>query len=107
MFKTERLTIDISFSIPEWFPPDRLDYKKSYYYPKDHAFAGSYDHSKYYNSAEENLFNRFNKEGIKEICNHHWIEFEYDGYPVLLPNWIEKITNRLDKFFNQYKEAKE
>jgi len=106
MFKTEQLTIDVTFSIPQWFPPDRLDYSKAHYNPKGHMYEGSYDHSTYHNSAEDNLFNRFNKDGINEICSYYWIKFEYDGNPKQLSEWIEKMTNKLNKFFKQYKEGR-
>ena len=105
MINTELLTIEISFSIPQWFPPNRLDYSKAHYFDKYHAYAGSYDRSTYHNSAEDNLFNRF--KDIKEICNYYHITMEYDGTPEQLPNWIKLKKIQLNKFFNQYKEAKE
>jgi hypothetical protein len=105
MFQSERLTIKIAFTIPQWFPPNRLDYRKAHYYDKYHAYAGSFDHSTYHNSAEDNLFNRF--KNLKEVCNYHWIEFEYEGSPEHLPKWIERTTDRLNQFFKQYKESKE
>jgi hypothetical protein len=105
MINTELLTIEVSFDIPNWFPPDRLDYSKAHYYDKQHAYAGSYDHSSYHNSAEDNLFNRF--KDIKELCKNYWIMFEYDGTPEQLPNWVKIKQEQLNRFFNQYKEAKE
>ena len=105
MFKTRCICIDITFDIPNWFPPTRLDYSKAYYNPEGHAYAGAYDHSVDYNSAEENIFKRF--KNIKEICNCHWILFEYDGSPEQLTNWIKTKQEQLNRFFNQYKEGKE
>lgn len=105
MFKTKTIGIRICFAIPQWFPPTRLDYTQSHYNPKGHAYAGAFDHSTDHNSAEDNLFNRFND--IQEICKSYWIKFEYDGTPEQLPNWIETKQEQLNRFFNQYKEAKE
>ena len=107
MYKTKVNVIEIkvSFDIPNWFPPNRFDQTKALYFDKHHAYAGSYSHSTYFNSAEDLLWKRFPE--MKEICNHSWIELEYDGTPEQLPKWIEKITNRLNNFFNRYKEAKE
>jgi len=106
MFKTKTNVIEIkvSFDIPNWFPQDRFVKTKAHYYDKNHAYAGSYSHSTYSNSAEDLLWKQFPE--MKELCNSFWIELEYKGNPEQLPEWIEKITNRLDKFFNQYKEAK-
>jgi hypothetical protein len=105
MFKTEALGIKMAFSIPQWFPPDRLDYSKAYHNPEGHRYAGSYDHSTYHNSAEDNLLKQF--KDIKELCKYYWIEFEYDGTPEQLPKWIERTKMQLDNFFKRYKESKE
>ena len=105
MFNTEALGIKIAFSIPQWFPPDRLDYTRSHHNPEGHAYAGAFDHSTNHNSAEDNLFRQF--KDIKEFCNNYWIEFEYDGTPEQLTNWIKKTKMQLDNFFKQYKEGKE
>ncbi|GAG96520.1 unnamed protein product [marine sediment metagenome] len=104
MFNSEAIEIRIAFSIPQWFPPTRLDYTKSHYNPEGHVYAGSFDHSTYHNSAEDNLFNRF--KDMKEICSNYWITFEYDGNPEQLTNWMKTKQEQLNRFFNQYKEAK-
>jgi hypothetical protein len=105
MINTELLTIEVSFDTPNWFPPDRLDYSRTIYYPKGHAYAGSYDCTVYHNSAEDNILNRF--KDITETYKYYWIKFEYHGSPEKLSQWIKNTQNRLNKFFNQYKEAKE
>lgn len=105
MIKTSYGTIEVSFNLPNWFPPDRLDYSNAHHFDKQHAYAGSYNYSSYHNSAEDNIFNRF--KDIKEICNYYHITFEYDGTPEQLSNWIKTKEGQLDRFFNRYKEAKE
>jgi len=104
MFNSEAIEIKVSFSIPEWFPPDRLDYSKAHHYDQSHAYAGSYDHSTYHNSAEDNLWNQF--KDIKEMCNYYWIEIEYDGSPEHLSDWIETMKGKLNRFFRRYKEGR-
>jgi hypothetical protein len=105
MFNSEAIEIKISFSIPQWFPPTRLDYTRSHYNPEGHVYAGAFDHSTYHNSAEDNLFNQF--KDVKEFCMNYWIEFEYDGSPEHLSDWIETMKGKLNQFFRQYKEGKE
>ena len=107
MYKTKVNVIEVkvSFNIPNWFPPNRFDITKAHHFDKNHAYAESYSHSTYHNSAEDMLWKRFPE--MKELCNCHWIELEYEGIPEQLPEWIELKKKKLNSFFNRYKEAKE
>ena len=66
--KTNVIEIRVSFDIPNWFPQNRFDVTKAHYHDKHHAYAGSYSHSTYHNSAEDQLYKRFPE--IKETCKY-------------------------------------
>lgn len=103
--KTNVVEIKVSFDIPQWFPQDRFDFNKSHFNSKFDAYPGAYSHSTYHNTAEDQLWKRFPE--MKEICNNAWIEFEYEGNPEQLIDWIELKKKQLNTFFNRYKESKE
>lgn len=106
MYKTKVMQdIRITFEIPNWFPQDRFDVTKVHHFDKYHAYAGSYSHSTYHNTAEDQLWKRFPE--MSESCRYYWIEMEYDGDIEQLTEWIELKKKQLNSFFNRYKEAKE
>lgn len=100
---TEPLTVEISFSLPQWFPQERFDYTNVIRYPTGHVYAGSYDSSTYENSATDALF----KLGdVKELCPYYWVSFEISASDDI-PAGIAKIERKLHNFLKRYKEAKE
>jgi hypothetical protein len=82
-------SINITFTIPEWFPQDRFDY-----YTGMESFG---------NRAEDLFFKRF--PDCKEICKESFVTFEF-GYVsgIHLDGWIKHTRIKLYKFFSRYKE---
>lgn len=94
----------VSFEVPSWFPPERLDWSYAVRYDKYHAWAGSYSHTNHGNSAEDALFKL---KGMKEFCSYSYCMVEFHCEPEKLPKEIREYEKKLQRFFNRYKEAKD
>ena len=57
--------LEVTFNLPDWFPPERLDYERSILYPKGHVWEGQTDRRMYSNSATDALFKL---PGVVEAC---------------------------------------
>lgn len=86
-------SIQVTFTIPKWFPQERFDYSR---------INGSGDRL-YGNKAENSFFKRF--PDCIELCTGSSATFEI-GYVngVYLDVWIKSKRIKLYKFFKQYKE---
>lgn len=100
-FKTECLGIRIGFDVPRWFPPDRLEGREPVY----HAYAGSFTRDG--NSAVDALYR------LKGVCENgssvcgNWVIIECPPGTRDIQKWIRKTREKLDRFFNRYKEARQ
>lgn len=98
-------TIEVTFWLPEWFPPERLEFSRAIRFPKGHIWEGEVDQMKYDNSAVVALFRL---KGVKEAfvaAPHAWVMFEIDANKDI-PKQIADIKAKLERFLNRYKEAK-
>lgn len=101
----EVLEVTTTFALPEWFPPERLDYTRYARYGKGHAWEGQVEKEHYENSAVEALHRL---KDVKETCTHpfgKWVTFELDTTKPIQPQ-IDALGAKLDRFLNRYKEAR-
>lgn len=101
----EVIETTVTFALPEWFPPERLEYQHHVKYGKGHAWEGQVEKTLYENSATDALFRL---KGIKEVCTHPmgpWVTFELDTQKPLQPQ-IDALGAKLDRFIRRYKESR-
>ncbi|MCP4156672.1 MAG: hypothetical protein GY757_53660 [bacterium] len=99
-------TIEVTFHLPPWWPPERLHYSNPVYFDKYHAWAGSYSHSNEGNSAEDSIYKI---KGCIETCSHPmgpWVKFEMDPDESDPVKWIEQTQAKLTRHLKRYKEAR-
>lgn len=97
---TEILDQTVTFSLPDWFPPERLEYTRTKKYSPGHAYAGQVESTDYENSAVDALFRL---KGLKEVSTHpmgKWAVFQAK------PSQVAKLQAKLERFLRRYKEAK-
>lgn len=89
--------ITITLQLPDNFG-DGWDYDIVYYYPKSHAWAGSYNRADNRNWAFDALFEDMTPKPI-EHCScpiYPWVKFNIDiGHVDSIQNEVEKITENL------------
>jgi hypothetical protein len=95
----------VTFWLPEWFPPDRKEYRKSFKYPTGHAWAGQVERTEYHNSAVDNLFRLGNVDEVCHVPGHGWITFKIDP-DKNMQKQIDDLRGKLERLLAQYKEAK-
>ena len=103
--KIKPIAIVVTFPVPTWFPPERLNYSIDHRYPKGHAWEGAYERTEHYNSALQSIMNL---RGVKECCFDPmgpWIAFEISPRKNLTAE-IEKISAKLYRFLRRYKESR-
>ncbi len=101
--KSSILNLSVTIGLPDEFGED-FDYEKIFYYPKHHAWAGSYDRQEGgFNWAHDALF-----EVIKftELCNcpcNQWliIELEADN-PIDAQQEIAQAITKINEFVAKF-----
>ena len=103
-FFPEVCEVEVKFELPDWFPPERLNYTKYNLYPKGHIWAGQVDKTSYENSALDALM-KFKE--VKEVYFDPmgpWVMIELS----LNTNYylqIGRFRSKLYRFLNRYNEA--
>ncbi|MFA5234798.1 MAG: hypothetical protein WC390_10395 [Sulfurimonas sp.] len=104
--KIKPIQITVTFPLPDWFPPERLDYSVVRHYSKGHIWEGTYEGTDYYNSAGNAIMKL---SGTDEFCSDPmgpWISFRISPRKNLTVE-IEKISAKLDRFLRRYKESRQ
>lgn len=98
---------EVAFTLPDWFPPSRLDYSRNHNYPAHHAWAGSYSHSEEGNSAVEALhkLKDVGTSAVYQVCGN-WVTAKFHCEPRHLAAAIKQFEDKLNRFLNRYREAK-
>ena len=96
--------VTVCFHLPLWFPPDRLDYQKSHDYPEGHAWAGTWSHTTYGNSAVD----RFCRlKGIEEVDSEPMqpsVTFSVDPDKDFATE-MERLRGITERVLGRYREA--
>jgi len=97
--------VHVIFYLPEWFPPERLNYTRIIRYPCGHIFAGQVERSESKNTALDSIMKL---KGAKEIyydSQGPWILFHLP--PTRNVNLqICLLQAKVQRFLNRYKESK-
>jgi hypothetical protein len=97
--------IHVSFALPLWFPPERFEYTKTFYYSKGHAWAGQVERTESENTALDNLWRL---KGISEVCHDPHgptVTIEVDATKDV-KRQIAVFQAKLERLLNRYREAR-
>ena len=100
----EIIEVEVKFELPDWFPPERLNYDKCILYPKGHIWAGQVEKTCYENTALDSLMKL--KE-VKEVCFDPfgpWLTIELSLHNNFYLQ-IGRFQSKLQRFLNRYNEA--
>lgn len=101
----EVIETTVTFALPEWFPPERLEFANHRRYGMGHAWEGQIEEHRYDNSATDALFRL---KGVKEVCTHPmgpWVTFDLDTQKPIQPQ-IDSLGVKLDRFIRRYRESR-
>jgi len=98
----------VTFSLPDWFGDQRLNYELRRIHPAGHRWAGQVDvdNIKYSNRAYDALARL---KGVTEICSHPlgpWVAFEIEGRIEKIPMRIAQVAAKLERFLSRYRESR-
>ena len=100
----EIIEVEVKFELPDWFPPERLNYDKCILYPKGHIWAGQVETTSYENTALDSLM-KFKE--VKEVYFYPtgpWVMIEL-SHNTNYYLQIGRFRCKLQRFLNRYNEA--
>lgn len=100
----EIIEVEVKFELPDWFPPERLNYDKYILYPKGHIWAGQVETTSYENTALDSLM-KFKE--VKEVYFYPtgpWVMIEL-SHNTNYYLQIGRFRCKLQRFLNRYNEA--